>query len=259
LYGSFVLRGLLGVLFPAGCLGCGRPGRPFCPGCWASVALMSPPGCRRCGRPLAGSVGGCADCPPGEVSWCRSPFLYEGPVRRALMRLKFGGSRSLAEGLAPFMAGVLSTGGGWSTGSFEAAVLTWVPLGPKRKRSRGFDQAEVLARALGPRAGLPVRRLLRRTVETAPQARRAGVERRLALAGAFRPVGEPPPVVVLVDDVLTSGATVAECAGTLLGAGASEVGAITAARALGSPLPARCYNPHGLPPGSVVARERSSW
>ena len=253
-----MLRGLLGVLFPAECLGCGRSGRPFCSRCWATVALLSPPGCERCGRPLDGSVRGCADCPPGDVSWCRSPFLYDGPVRRALMRLKFGGSRSLAEGLAPFMAGALSPGGGWSPGPLEGAVLTWVPLGPKRKRSRGFDQAEVLARALGPLAGLPVRRLLRRRVETAPQARRAGPERRLALAGAFEPVGEPPPLVVLVDDVLTSGATVAECAGRLLRAGASEVGTVTAARALGSPLPPRCYNPHGLPLGSVVARERSS-
>jgi len=253
-----VLRGLLGVLFPAGCLSCGRQGRPFCAGCWAGVALLSPPGCERCGRPLERSVRGCADCPPGEVSWCRSPFLYQGPVRRALMRLKFGGSRSLAEGLAPFMAGSLSPRDGPGPGSLEGAVLTWVPLGPKRKRSRGFDQAEMLARALGPMAGVPVRRLLRRRVETAPQARRTGPERRLALAGAFVPVAEPPRLVVLVDDVLTSGATVAECAGTLLRAGASEVGAVTAARALGSRLPARCYNPHGLPPGSVVARERSS-
>jgi predicted amidophosphoribosyltransferase len=139
------------------------------------------------------------------------------------------------------------------------AVVTWVPLGRRRKRARGFDQAEALARPLAADAGLHLRRLLVRTAETAPQARRGGEARRAALRGAFRALGAVPQRVLLIDDVLTSGATAAECARTLLGAGADEVGVLTAARSLGGPLPARCYKiDSGLQPGSVVARERSS-
>jgi predicted amidophosphoribosyltransferase len=139
------------------------------------------------------------------------------------------------------------------------AMLTWVPLGRRRRRSRGFDQAEALARAVGRATGLPVRPLLRRAVETAPQARRGGADRKLALAGAFRAAAPPPPEVVLVDDVLTSGATAAECALTLIAGGAARVGVLTAARSLGGTLPAQCSTlAAGLPSGSVVARERSS-
>src|SRR5213593_61235 len=106
--------------------------------------------------------------------------------------------------------------------------------------------------------GWQARPLLARTIETAPQARRSGEERRRALQGAFRATGAVPALVVLVDDVLTSGATAAECARALRRAGAADVGVLTAARSLGGGLPARCYNPPGLQPGSVVAREMSS-
>ncbi|HXF56171.1 MAG TPA: phosphoribosyltransferase family protein, partial [Actinomycetota bacterium] len=139
-------------------------------------------------------------------------------------------------------------------------VLTWVPLGPSRLRARGYDQARALAVALSELSGWPLRRLLVRAVDTPPQARRGGAERRRALPGAFRAAREscPPARVVLVDDVLTSGATAAACARALLAAGAREVGVVTAARALGSGVPARCYTAPGLRPGSVVARERRS-
>jgi ComF family protein len=123
------------------------------------------------------------------------------------------------------------------------SVVTWVPLARRRKRERGFDQAEALARALAARWGVPVLRLLDRVVETGPQARRSGQERRGALRGAFQARARPPPRIVLVDDVLTSGATAASCAEALLEAGASEVGLVTAARSLGGPVPARCRRP----------------
>jgi predicted amidophosphoribosyltransferase len=104
-----------------------------------------------------------------------------------------------------------------------------------------------------------VARLLRRAVDTEPQARRPGPERRHALRGAFAAVGSVSSnLVILVDDVLTSGATAAECAVVLRAAGAADVGVLTAARSLGGGVPVRCYNPARFPPGSVVARGRSS-
>jgi hypothetical protein len=138
------------------------------------------------------------------------------------------------------------------------AALTWVPLGRGRKRSRGYDQAEALARAVAALTGWPVIPLLERDVETRPQARSSGRERRRALAGAFRARPDPPEQVVVVDDVITTGATAADCARALLAAGAGHVGVLTAARSLGRPVPARCYNQPGFRPGSVVARETHS-
>jgi competence protein ComFC len=203
----------------------------------------------------------CDDCPPPVIALSRSAFLYEGPVRAALMRLKFSGLSLVAEAFVPWMVDALARGppAGGPVGQGEPFVLTWVPLGPRRRRERGYDQAEVLALAVSAAAGWPVRELLRREVETRPQARRAGPARRGALQGAFAAVAPVGPVtVILVDDVLTSGATAAECAGVLRGAGARDVIALTAARSLGGGVPARCYNPARFPPGSVVARGRSS-
>jgi ComF family protein len=141
----------------------------------------------------------------------------------------------------------------------EPFVMTWVPLAGRRRRERGYDQAEMLARAIRSLTGWPLRPTLRREVETAPQARRAGPERRRALRGAFAAVSDVASArIVLIDDVLTSGATAAECATVLRKGGAREVGVLTAARSLGGGIPARCYNPARFPPGSVVARGRSS-
>ena len=258
-----MLGAILEVLYPRKCVGCGYPRWPFCARCWDDVAVLSPPGCERCGRPFEAVTPTCRDCPPGSVLWSRSSFLYAGPARHLLIRLKFSGMRSIGEALAPWMLQALarSPPRGWRnalTGDGAPAVLTWVPLGRGRKRERGYDQAEVLCRALHRLTGWPLQRLLRRVGETPPQARRSAHDRRLALRGAFRSVVTPPSRVVLVDDVLTTGATAAECAAELLRAGAEEVGVLTAARSLGGPLPARCYTPAGLQPGSVVARERFS-
>jgi predicted amidophosphoribosyltransferase len=180
------------------------------------------------------------------------------------MRLKFGGYRGTAEAFAPYMVEALQRAPPVQLPAREPGPepvgpeITWVPLGRGRRRTRGFDQAEALARAVGDRLELAARPLLERTLETTPQARRGGEARRMALAGAFRSLGPIPVRLVLVDDVLTSGATAAECARTLLRRGAREVAVLTVARSLGGPLPARCYDPAGLRPGSVVARETFS-
>ena len=226
---------VLDLVFPRRCGGCRSPGWPFCARCRERLGVLGPPGCVRCGRPFAWSVDTCADCPPPAIAWARSAFAYDEPVRRALLNLKFGGARSLGDAFVPQMMRAAAD-------RLEAeAVLAWVPLAKRRRRERGFDQAEVLARGLATRTGLPIRSLLRRVRETDPQARRAAADRRRAPAGAFRVVDGPPANVVLVDDVLTTGATAAECARVLRHAGAERVGLVTAARSLPGELPARCY------------------
>jgi predicted amidophosphoribosyltransferase len=181
------------------------------------------------------------------VLLARSPFLFHGPARAAVLKLKFGGWRDVAGAFAVAMEAL----------DLPAAdVVTWVPLAGRREAERGYDQAQALARALARRLGRPCVPLLRRTLATPPQAKRSANERRAALAGAFRSVRASPQSVLLVDDVLTTGATAAACADALHGAGTDSVVLVTATRALPGPMPLR-YARNGFPSGSVVARGHS--
>ena len=135
-----MLAPLLDALFPRRCLGCGRRAWPFCDACLLAIAVPSPPWCERCGRPLEVPVARCADCPPEDIAWARSAFLYEGPIRRALMGLKFGGIRSAAAALSSAMAAALDCG---RVPGRPPLAVTWVPLGKRRKRARGYDQLEL--------------------------------------------------------------------------------------------------------------------
>ncbi len=174
----------------------------------------------------------CADCPPRGIETARAPFLYEGALARAMRGLKFAGWRAWVPGLAAAMATFRDMGGD---------VVTWVPLHPRRRARRGFDQAEWLSRAVAARLGLPVSRLLVRVEDTPAQAPRGGAERRRALRTAFRAAGPGPASVLLVDDVLTTGATAAACARALHAAGTRRVLLLTAARSVRGPVPPRCY------------------
>jgi competence protein ComFC len=177
-------------------------------------------------------VGACADCPPRPIDAVRAPFVYEGPIAQAIKGMKFSGWHAVGSHLAGAMAEV---------SDLRGQVVTWVPLSGRRLRRRGFDQAEVLARAVAPRLGSVARPLLRRGRDLgSSQARRTGADRRTALAGAFVAIEEVPADVILVDDVLTTGSTAASCAVALKGAGAVRVSVLAAARSLGGPLPARC-------------------
>jgi ComF family protein len=236
------VRSLLDLVFPLRCAGCSRGRWPFCDRCRERLGAITPPLCVRCGRPWHESVEGCRDCPPPELAWSRAPFLYDGPVRSALYRLKFSGLRAVAEALGAAMAAIHE---------HDVDVVTWVPLGRKRRATRGYDQARALARVVGRELGLPVTPLLRRVAETGPQARRSAEERRRAMRGAFSVAANarPPPRVLLVDDVLTTGATAAECARPLLEAGVEIVALLTAARAISWDVPDRCYARRDSRPG----------
>jgi predicted amidophosphoribosyltransferase len=150
---------------------------------------------------------------------------HAGPAREVVAALKFRG----ALGLADLMAAAMAAGA--PAGLLAGSVLVPVPVPAARRRARGFDHAELLARALGRRTGLPVRRALERR---GAAVRQLGAPRRERLATGRLSVAVRAPVsgvAVLVDDVHTTGATLAACARSLRDSGTAEVRAITYARA----------------------------
>ena len=227
---------VLAVVFPAECPACARPLEhptqgPLCEACWAGVAT-GPLGRCHCGRLLSVSGDDCARCRRG-LSYVSSGFslgTYEGPLRVAVHELKYRGRRRVASRLArslaqqPGIATVLQPG----------TVLVPVPLHPRRRRERGVNQAELLAHELSDCLDLACApsALVRRT-ETRAQTGLSASERRRNVAGAFavrRKAQVAGRVVVLVDDVVTTGATSRACARALLEAGAKEVRLVSAAR-----------------------------
>ncbi len=226
-----MLSAAVDALFPRRCAGCGIGPWPFCPRCADALTPLEPPWCERCGCPADEARADCHDCPPDVIARSRAPFLYDGPAKAAILKLKFSGWRSVAGALAAAI--VAMEPGAW------ADAVTWVPLARARRAARGYDQARALARVVAPLLGVPIRPLLRRTAATPPQARRSAAERRAAMAGAFEPRSEAPARVILIDDVLTTGATAAACAQALRAAGAREITLLTAARAVPRPLPRR--------------------
>jgi ComF family protein len=168
-------------------------------------------------------VPSCRDCPPVAVTTSRAPFAYAGAAKQAIHRLKFARWRDVAGALA----GAIAT-----TEMPDVDAVTWVPLARARRAERGFDQARALAVATARLVDVPAVRLLRRSVSTAPQATRSAPERRTAMHGAFVARLTAPCRVLLVDDVLTTGATVAAAAEALRAAGADAVHVRAVARSV---------------------------
>ncbi|HEY7756591.1 MAG TPA: ComF family protein [Actinomycetota bacterium] len=241
-----MLGSALDALFPKRCAGCGSGPWPFCERCRRGLVPLGDPRCERCAAPARRAVSSCRHCPPPAISRARSAFVFDGPARTAVHRLKFAGWRPVADALGAAMAEVCD---------LEADAVTWVPLSRRRHAARGFDQARALARVVGRRLDLPVLPLLRRAVDAGPQARRGGDERRRAMRGAFTARARPPARVLLVDDVLTTGATAGACAEALLEAGAEAVTVLTAARAV-SGAGANLYSAPGSRPGLWLPGER---
>ncbi|MCX7690908.1 MAG: ComF family protein [Thermoflexus sp.] len=220
----------LDLLFPPRCAGCGRPEWPWCPACAATVSPLLPPVCSLCGIPwLRGER--CSRCKedPLHLDGVRSCYIYSGPIRRALHRLKFHGRYRLAQALATGMVE------GWTRFGMEADLLVPVPTSSARQRQRGYNQAAVLAQALSERLALPMHpQALRRVRATPSQVGLAQRARRENVREAFAadPQWAWGKRVVVVDDVCTSGATLEACAAALYQAGARSVWGFTLARVI---------------------------
>jgi ComF family protein len=157
-------------------------------------------------------------------------FEFEGPVRSALHRGKYGGDRGALEALAALTAARLDAPGASARLSMPDAVVG-VPLGPRRHRQRGYNQSALIAQVVADARQLPLVGGLQRVRDTAPQSARAEDERRTNVAGAFAWTGIPlaRAQLWLVDDVLTTGATVEAAAAALHAAGAARIDVVVVA------------------------------
>ena len=155
---------------------------------------------------------------PG-VATCRSAFVYDERARPLLLALKYRNRRDAVAFLAAEVAALVDV---------PAELVTWVPTTTARRRARGFDQAELLARAVGRRTGLPTRAVLRR-LDGRPQTGHDLVERRDGPRFTVRPLRRRPTSVVLIDDIGTTGATLQAAAFALTGPDAPLIHARTVA------------------------------
>jgi ComF family protein len=230
------------LLAPA-CASCARElARPLagavCAECWQAIPALTPPLCERCGDALPSSMAGpqCARCRRmrGRSVVARSAGRYDGSLRHIIHAFKYDGRRLLARPLADLLK---ITGEAWLS---AADAVIPVPLHPWRALVRGFNQADDLARHLGP----PVWPALARRGPGPPQASLPAARRHANVRQAFALAHWPPGTdriwrrrlagrsVLLIDDVMTTGATLAACCRALEEAGVRQVRALTVARAV---------------------------
>lgn len=224
-----LLTAILDLITGDGCAACGMPGPPLCPSCEQALPPVGAPGCARCGHPWPATCPACPECLPG-VACARQALAYDGRVPHLVRAFKDHRRRVLADPLARLMAAHLDPPG-------RSAVLVPVPLAPARLADRGFNQCDLLATRLGTRWGLPVAPVLGRDDQAAPQRGSGAAARRRQVQGAFHVVGHVPLHCVLVDDVVTTGATLSAAARALRAAGCARVGALALARVVvGAPV-----------------------
>jgi ComF family protein len=220
---------LLDLLYPPRCAACGEgiassSEGPFCAVCAEAVDPV-PAGCRRCGLPGPDPVCGACLADPPSFSSCRAGGLFGGPLADAIHAFKYRDRPALARPLGAWLASRLPM-------PRDVAIVS-VPLGRRRRLSRGYDQAALLARALCRASGrLPLLPLaLARTRETRPQVGRTRADRLQNVRGAFRATNDVRGRdILLVDDVVTTGATADACGETLIAAGARSVHVVALAR-----------------------------
>ena len=239
-----IANGFLNLFYPEECFVCSLPTARrqdcgLCDDCWRKVLDLRIDGarCPSCGVPLPGFAEGsgslCLECVrrPPPYSGARSFGYYSTEMRQVIHELKFGGRRPLGRLLAPLMAEAFFES--WQRYDFD--FVTSVPLHPERRRKRGFNQAELLGRAFARTAGLPEMRTLRRIAATQSQVGLSDTRRMENVRNAFSCISADRVAgkrILLIDDVVTTGATVANASRTLVAAGAEKVSVLSVARAV---------------------------
>ena len=233
------LRAVASLFYPALCAVCHGPvgqGRYVCPACLDKRQRIVPPFCGTCSEPFDGAIEGdfiCANCAHRKLAFDAAVSAYRsrGVVRFVILQFKYNRQLHLRHPVADWLSEAMSDDR-LRDRKFDCIVP--VPLHSARLRERGFNQAEVLARILGQTTNLSVNRALERTRYTTTQTAFDRAARMENLRGAFRlrkRIDVRGLQVLLVDDILTTGSTLSECARVLREAGAHSVYAITAARA----------------------------
>ena len=207
---------ILSLFFPPRCVHCGAPGGWLCRGCAGGLMPAGPGSCRRCGKPAPSDLPDCRECRGRDLGFerARAAFCFDGPARSLVHALKYQGRRRLAA----FMAALGDNNGVADlTAAGTDVTLTYVPLHRSKLISRGYNQAELYARALSRRHRLPVKNLLLKLIPTQAQNRLDARGRGVNLAGSFalRRPAACTDRVILVDDVYTTGSTAAACATVL--------------------------------------------
>lgn len=206
---------ILELLYPTRCTFCHRlaqAGEKVCPHCRERLPYTKGAAKQELSKSLA----------------CCSPLYYTGDVRRSLLRYKFGGVRMYAEVYEEFLSKCIDEN------EISCDIITWVPLSRQRLRRRGYDQARLLAKAVAARQGIPLVPTLWKQRNNPAQSKTGGAERRRRnVKGAYELLPGTTlsgKCVLLVDDIVTTGATLSECAAVLKKAGAERVSALTVAR-----------------------------
>ena len=239
LHKSELFQAAVSLLYPATCTICGkhvRAGEYLCDGCEAKIVRIVPPFCETCSEPFEGSINTtftCANCAHRTIYFDAAVAAYRGRgiVREVIHEFKYGRQMHLRHLIAGWLHAALDDE---RLRDVSIHLIVPVPLHPARQRERGFNQASLLAESLSVETSIPCRPLLERIRYTTAQTALDRSERMENLHNAFR-LRKNANVrglrVLLLDDVLTTGSTLSECARVLKRAGAISVYAATAARA----------------------------
>lgn len=212
-----ILDGILELLYPTRCV--------FCR---ALTGGGSEPVCRKCLKKLPYASGDGQRQKLPFIPLCVSPLYYEGEVRQSLLRYKFHGAAAYSRFYGEILSKCIDEN------EISCDIITWVPLSRRRLRRRGYDQAGLIAAETARRSGADIAALLKKTRDNPPQSGTGSPEKRRAnVAGVYRaaaPEAVSGKMILIVDDIVTTGATLSECARVLSAAGAAEIYAATVAR-----------------------------
>ncbi|MDD5437420.1 MAG: ComF family protein [Candidatus Omnitrophica bacterium] len=236
---TLIAKNFVNLIYPLHCAACGVPldamdTGGLCLSCESRIKQNAKPFCIVCGRPVKEDEKLCAECEKQDLAFDRawSACLYEGVLKEVIHLFKYGGKLALSGTLAGQMTGFVRDNPEIIDG---IGLLTFVPMRKKGSRQRSFNQSEILASAIAKEFGIPVSQVLDKVIPTRRQNELSRDERLFNLMGAFRVksgITLDAVKILLVDDVMTTGTTLSECAKVLKASAAAEVRCLTLARGL---------------------------